>query len=363
MSLRKEYSSRERVVRSLHHEPVDRVPIDYLANAGIDRRLKEHFSLAPHADEALLQALQVDFRELQLPYTGKSLHKPRPDRRVDPQWGIVCRWVEHESGGYWDYCDFPLQELNMDQVESWPMPSADDYDYLALKEQASAWKGLALYFGNPGLGDILNTTGMMCSMESVYIALAEEDEAWLRLVDRRLAIQLEQMERSLEALKGRIDFIWMGEDLGSQIGPLISKEMFRRVIRPRHQKFIDLAGVYNVPVMMHSCGSSSWAFDDFIEMGIVAVDTLQPEAALMAPEYLQTKYGNRLAFHGGFSTAGSVVSGSVEDTMKELEALLAILMEGGGYLFSPTHLLQDNSRLENVLAVYQALPKVGRYEK
>ncbi|MDY0290591.1 MAG: uroporphyrinogen decarboxylase family protein [Sphaerochaeta sp.] len=361
--MHKAYSARERVVRSLYRQPVDRVPVDYLANAGIDRRLKEHFALASDADEALLQALQVDFRQLHLPYTGKILHQPRPERRVDPQWGIVCRWVEHESGGYWDYCDFPLQELGLEQVESWPMPSADDYDYSALQDQAHAWKDLALYFGNPGLGDILNTTGMMCSMEGVYIALAEEDEAWLRLVDRRLAIQLEGMERSLEALKGRIDFIWMGEDLGTQIGPLISKEMFRRIIRPRHQKFIDLAAVYDVPVMMHSCGSSSWAFDDFSEMGIVAVDTLQPEAALMAPRYLKTKYGNRLAFHGGFSTAGSVVSGSVGDTLKELEALLAIMMEGGGYLFSPTHLLQDNSWVENVLAVYQALPTMGRYQK
>jgi uroporphyrinogen decarboxylase len=269
MGIRESLSSRERVIRSLYREPVDRVPINYLANAAIDRRLKESFKLAPDADEALLQALKVDIRELHLPYLGEALHQPKPDRQVDPQWGIVSRWVEHEHGGYWDYCDFPLQNLDIEQVDSWPMPSPDDFDYNALREQASGWGELALCFGNPGLGDILNTTGMLCSMESVYIALAEENEAWLHLVDRRLEIQLAQMERSLETLQGRIDFIWMGEDLGTQLGPLISKEMFRKVIRPRHQRFIDLADAYNVPVMIHSCGSSSWAFDDFIEMGIV----------------------------------------------------------------------------------------------
>ncbi len=361
MGIRESLSSRERVVRSLYREPVDRVPINYLANAAIDRRLKESFKLAPDADEALLQALKVDIRELHLPYIGEVLHQPKVDRQVDPQWGIVSRWVEHEHGGYWDYCDFPLQDLDIEQVDSWPMPSADDFDYNALREQASGWKGLALCFGNPGLGDILNTTGMLCSMESVYIALAEENEAWLHLVDRRLEIQLAQMERSLETLQGRIDFIWMGEDLGTQLGPLISKEMFRKVIRPRHQRFIDLADAYNVPVMIHSCGSSSWAFDDFIEMGIVAVDTLQPEAALMEPGYLKANFGDRLAFHGGFSTAAAVVSGSTEDVLKELKDLLAIMMENGGYLFAPTHLLQDNSKLENVLAVYRALPQIGRY--
>ncbi len=35
--------------------------------------------------------------------------------------------------------------------------------------------------------------------------------------------------------------------------------------------------------MMHSCGSSSWAYDDFLEMGITIVDTLQPEAKDMSP--------------------------------------------------------------------------------
>ena len=354
-------TSRERVVAALHREPVDRIPINYLANSGIDRRLKSYFGLSEDDDEALLRILNVDFRELQLPYKGNVLHKPRAGRKVDPEWGIVTRWVEHESGGYWDYCDFPISTLDAEQIAKWPMPSADDYDYESLKEQVSRWPDLALFFGNPGLGDILNTTGMWCSMESVYIALAEENEAWLHLVDRRLDIQLQITERSLETLQGRIDFLWMGEDLGSQKGPLLSKEMYRKIIRPRHQRFLDLAVAYNVPVMMHSCGSSSWAFNDFIEMGIAAVDTLQPEAAMMDPKYLKETFGKHLAFHGGFSTAGPVVSASVEEVLDSLDRLLRVMMDGGGYLFSPTHLLQDNTHVENVVAVYRQLPEMGRY--
>jgi uroporphyrinogen decarboxylase len=357
----KKMSSRERVVNALHRQSVDRIPIDYLANSGIDARLKHYFNLSKEDDEGLLQLLNVDFRELRLPYKGKVLHQEIVGRKVDPEWGIVTRWVEHESGGYWDYCDFPLSELDAEQIANWPMPDADDYDYASLQDQASRWPDLALYFGNPGLGDILNTTGMWCSMQSVFIALAEQNEAWLHLVDRRMDIQLKMTERSLEALKGRLDFIWMGEDLGSQKGPLLSKEMYRTIIRPRHQKFLDLAATYGVPVMMHSCGSSSWAFNDFIEMGIAAVDTLQPEAAKMDPGYLKNTYGNRLAFHGGFSTAGPVVDAPMDELIESLRTLLAIMMDGGGYLFSPTHLLQDNSKVENVVAVYRALPELGRY--
>jgi len=62
--------------------------------------------------------------------------------------------------------------------------------------------------------------------------------------------------------------------------------------------------------MIHTCGSSSWAYEDFIEMGITVVDTLQPEAKDMAPEYLKKTFGGRLAFHGCISTAGPVASGT-----------------------------------------------------
>ena len=117
-------------------------------------------------------------------------------------------------------------------------------------------------------------------------------------------IQLETTRRILEAAKGGVDFLWLGEDLGTQKSPIISLNVFRRHIRPRYQKFCDLAKAYNAFVMIHTCGSSSWAYEDFIEMGMRAVDTLQPEAKDMSPSHLKQKFGGRLAFHGCISTAG-----------------------------------------------------------
>ncbi len=55
---------------------------------------------------------------------------------------------------------------------------------------------------------------------------------------------------------------------------------------------VDLAKAFNLPVMIHTCGSSSWAYEDFIEMGVTVVDTLQPEATNMAPAYLKQQFGS-----------------------------------------------------------------------
>jgi uroporphyrinogen-III decarboxylase len=208
---------------------------------------------------------------------------------------------------------------------------------------------------------MINSAGMIRSQEQVLVDLMTDDPAGLLLMDRKNDIQLEVLHRALEAARGEIDILWLGEDLGTTRGPMISLELFRRHIRPRHQKFVDLARAFGIPVMMHSCGSSSWAYEDFLEMGITIIDTLQPEAKDMAPGFLKTRFRDRLAFHGCISTAGAVANGTVAETVAVARETLEIMMPGGGYAFSPTHMLQDNSPTENVVAMYEAAHRFGTY--
>jgi uroporphyrinogen decarboxylase len=88
---------------------------------------------------------------------------------------------------------------------------------------------------------------------------------------------------------------------------------------------------------------------------------LQPEAKDMAPAQLKSRFGERLSFHGCISTAGPVASGTVDETTRNAHETLEIMMPGGGYAFSPTHMLQDNSPTENVVALYEAAQRYGRY--
>lgn len=354
-------TSKERVLTAFAHQEPDRVPVTYSANAAIDQRMKAHFGLKPDDGEGLLQALGVDMRGAGAWYTGPRLHAEVPGRGVDPCWGIHTRWIEHESGGYWDYCDFPLENATLEEIEAWPMPSPDDFDYSHIAEHCERNKEYCIYAGDAGLGDIINSTGMIRTMEQVLVDMALDEEAFLRYTDRRLAIMLEVTSRVLEAAKGGIDMLWLGEDLGTQDSPLISLELYRRHLRPRHQQFIDLAKHWNIPVIVHTCGSSSWVYDDFIEMGVSAVDTLQPEAKDMSPAYLKARYGEKLAFHGCISTAGPLAYGTVDDVVANVKETLEIMMPGGGYALSPTHCMQDNTPTENAVAMYAAAREYGRY--
>ena len=353
-------NARERVSAAIHHQIPDRVPIDYLANAGIDARLKAHYGLGPGDDEGLRQALGVDFFEVIPPYIGPPLHPAIPGRRID-FWGARTRWVEHASGGYWDFCDFPLKDATEEEVARWPMPSPDDFDYSVIPDLCRQYRHYALVIGNPGAGDIINSAGMVRTMEQGLVDLMTDEGATLLFAERKNAIQREVISRALEAAGGEIDLMWLGEDLGSMRGPLIGIELFRKQIRPRHQPFVDLAKHHGIPVMMHSCGSSSWAYDDFVEMGISVVDTLQPDAHAMAPAHLKARWGGRLAFHGCISTGGVVVNGSADEIEAMVRETMDTMKPGGGYAFAPTHMLQDNTPTGNVVALYDAARRYGAY--
>lgn len=354
-------TSKERVRKTFNHEKTDRVTIGYHANSHVHERLAQELGISKDNNELILQALGVDYRGVNAQYTGPMLFNTLPDRYTNPVLGFNLRWVENEFGGYNDYCDFPLKDADDEIIATFPVPSPDDFDYESVKDYIDSAGDFAIYVGSPGLGDIMNTTGFVMGMENAYVNLFTDHEATLLYIDRRLNMQMEVAERTLVQNKGKIDFMWMGEDLGTQHTPLISLDMYRKVLRPRHQKFIDLAKAYNIPVIIHTCGSSSWVYEDFIEMGMTGVDTLQPEAVNMNPQYLKDHFGGRLCFRGCISTAGPLAYGTAEETSEYCKNILKTMMKGYGYHFAPTHAIQDNSPVENVIAMYQAAHDFGMY--
>lgn len=354
------FRSKERVMSVFNHQIPDRIPIDFSANPGIETRLMNYFGLKAGEYEKLLDILGVDFRDVSMKYKGPGLHKEIPGMRIDPATGMRTKWIEHANGGYWEICDYPLKDADEEMVASWPVPRADDFDYVQVAEACESYGNYALFIA--GSPDIINSTGRLRTMEQVLVDLAIDDPAGLLLIERRTNYQLEVMYRTLEYAKGKIDYLFLGEDLGTQRGQLISIKLFRKHIKPWLKKFADLGKAFNIPVMIHSCGSSSWAFEDLLEIGINAVDTLQPEAKDMSPAYLKKRFGERLIFHGCISTAGPVAYGTVEEVKENVREILEIMMPGGGYCFSPTHSLQDNSPVENVVAMYETAHKYGRYK-
>lgn len=356
-------SSKERVAKTFNFEKTDRVLIGYDSNPIAHKNLCNMLGIKEDNYLTLIKALGVDYCGVSAPYIGPKLYEDIKDRVRSIENGAVMRYIENDFGGYWDFCDFPLKDADDELIYNYQFPNPDHFDYDAADSQINYLinEGFAIHVGNPGIGDILNTTGMIMGVEDALVNLSTGNEATIHMLDKRLNSLLSVLERILERNKGKIDFMWLGEDLGTQHTPIISMQMYRNILKPRHQKFIDLAKAYNLPVLIHTCGSSSWVYEDFIEMGINGVDTLQPEATNMSPKYLKEHFGGRLNFRGCISTAGPLASGSVQETEEICRKTLEIMMECRGYHFAPTHQIQDNTPTENTIAMYNTVHKYGVY--
>lgn len=352
-------TSRERVKFAFYRVKADRIPINYSGNININNELCRHFNTDY---EGMLRALNVDFRIIYVPYKGKLLFKEIEGRNVNPVYGYYTRWVEHKSGGYFDFTNFPLKEADDETIANFPLPDPNDFDYDNVDALIKNYDDLSLHVGTAGTADIINSTGRIMGMEQILVNLITEHEATLTYINRKVNFELAVLEKTIERAKGRVDFLWMGEDLGTQIAPIISPELYRKILKPIHKRYVDLAKSYNLPVMFHSCGSSSWAFEDFIEIGIDAVDTLQPEAANMQPRTLVDKFSGRLSFHGCISTAGPLAYGTAQQVEETVRETIEIMKPTFSYMCAPSHQIQDNTPLENVLAMYQTALKYGRYD-
>lgn len=150
-----------------------------------------------------------------------------------------------------------------------------------------------------------------------------------------------------------IDGVYFADDWGSQRGPLMSPDTWRKFIKPYLKKMYDQAHQQGYDVFIHSCGDISLLLDELIEIGVDVFNPFQPE--VMDVEKVIRNYSNRLAFYGGLSLQKTLPFGKPQDISQEVEHRLKLARTYGGYIISPSHDMPPDVPLENIRSMASAL--------
>ena len=343
-------NSKERVLTACRHEQPDRAPHQIYLTPEIHQQLVTHFGTRD-----LSEAFGIDFRGVGAAYSGKTGPGPGMPGKADyyDEFGVGYSAQEYDGGVYYEASELALAlPKTVAEVEAYPWPSADDYDYSVLPAQCDAVADYAITLGGAGTPDILNGVSRWRGMEQVMVDIATEDPVGIAIIDHRVDYYYEVCKRSLKATGGKVDILCLGEDCGNQNGRMFSPACFDRFFLPRLSRFIDLAHEYDALAMMHSCGDTHDIMPTFIDMGLDILDAMQPEPAGMDPETIKRMYGDRLTFCGLISTQQTLPHGTVDDVRREVRHRLDVIGKDGGYILSPAHCIQPDTPLENVLALY-----------
>jgi uroporphyrinogen decarboxylase len=385
-------TSADRVFNSLLHREPDRVPFDLGSSiiTGINihacRAFLDHLGMAvteipllyerseiAEVDEELLKRLEVDTRGL-FPNVLKPQDWP-VRREEDTEYLYIAdemglRWRKpKEDGHFYDVCSSPLAgEISREAIDRYPWPDMSERRrVVGLRDRARSItedSGAALVLESP-LVETLNTPLMLRGYENFYVDLASDPASAGYLMDRMVELQSAFWKVALEELSEFDLIVRIGDDLGDQQSLLISPDMYRTLIKPRHRRLIEsireLAS-QRVFVFFHSDGAVAELIPDLIEIGVDILNPVQYTAAGMETRSLKKEFGQDLTFWGGgVDTQDILPNGTPERVREEVKRRIEDLAPGGGFVFGAVHNIQYDVPACNILAMWEALHEYGKY--
>ena len=148
--------------------------------------------------------------------------------------------------------------------------------------------------------------------------------------------------------------IYFGDDIGMQQTIMMSEELYCRWLKPRLTRLVDMVKAINPDILVfyHSCGFIEPFIPHLIEAGIDVLNPIQSEC--MDFKEICRQYGDRISFHGTIGTQTVMPHGTPEEVKKAVWENLDAAGEKGGLFVAPTHILEPEVPLENILAYVEA---------
>ena len=283
-------------------------------------------------------------------FEGGGHHLPVGSRWVDI-WGTT--WHREHEGVMGFPEDPPLADLPR-ALESYTWPDPDDERICAwIYEQAKGWNRDEEFLVGTHRDTLWEKSYMLVGMENLMCFFHTDPQSVRQLLHRIMDFQLGIARHYLEI---GVEIVGMGDDLGTQRGPLISPETVKEFLVPEYRRLFDLYKERGVLVNFHSCGHVEPMLDTFMELGVDILNPIQATANDL--DGMRRRTQGRMALQGGVSS-GTIVSGPVKAIRREVAERLWQLGREGGYFCGPDQGMPWPE--EHIQALHAAVEELGEY--
>jgi len=193
-----------------------------------------------------------------------------------------------------------------------------------------------------------------------YLSLITRQDHILSIFNSQCGIALSNLKKINDAIGNKIDVIFLtGADFGTQKGPMISQDTYRKLFKPFHAKVNSWIHDNTAwKTFMHNCGGIRELIPDIIDAGFDILNPVQISASGMDPVELKKEFGKDIVFWGGgIDTQKTLALGSPGEVKKETEKLIDIFINDGGFVFNTVHNIQANVPIKNIAAMIEILQK------
>lgn len=384
-------NSRERVELALNHKEPDKVPFDiggtpvsgiakvayvnllnYLGKPEREIKMYDHIQQLAQVDKDILDYLKIDTRivtprttqawNLKIDEDGEYYH-------FTDEWGILWK-MPKVKGFYFDMVKRPLEDIDsVDDLKGykWPDPT-DTARYTGLREELEEVynkSGCAIVMQCMCAG-LFELAGWLRGFENFFVDLMLNPELACAIMDKTMEIKMAYWDKVLSNGGEYISVIQEADDLGTQDSLLLSKELYRKYVKPRHielNSFIKKKAPH-AKIFYHSCGAIKELIPDLIESGVEILNPVQVSAKGMGDtKALKKEFGKDIIFWGGgVDTQRILPKGTPQEVKDEVKRRLEDLMPYGGFVFNTVHNIQADVPPQNIMAMWEALQEYGVYK-
>jgi len=307
-------TSRDLVIKSLRHEPVERAPRDLWTLPGIRMFRSDEL-------DRMLVEYPIDFTVPNVRYGDSLRREGTPDRigKYTDEWG--CVWHVAEDGVVGEVKEFPIPYWPALRKFKPPYEILDNADFSMVNKGCAETSKFVLANSQARPFERLQ---FLRGSERTFIDLMYSSIELFLLLDMMHDYYTREIRMLVETDVDGISFM---DDWGAQDSLLISPDMWRDIFKPFYKDYCEIIHGAGKFAFMHSDGFIEPIIPDLFEIG---VDALNSQLFCMDIEDIGEKYAGKVTFWGEIDRQLVLPFGTKEDVRNAVRRVRKALDKGQG---------------------------------